>query len=148
MVAPIIGLNPQKSENTEEDTQTLLSFGPSRLSHGTFLSPAARDIVLREKMPIEMCLTSNLLYVSIFILTTNVVFIALSCKTVKTIDAHHIRYFLKRNHPIAICVCHFPVATLFLLIHVLDRRHPAIPHVPSWRIRPTHGCVSPRAGAG
>ncbi|KAF8518477.1 Metallo-dependent hydrolase [Gautieria morchelliformis] len=72
--------------NTEEDTQTLLSSGPSRLGHATFLSTAARDIVLRERIPIEICLTSNLL-----------------CKTVKTIDAHHIRYYLEHNHPIAIC---------------------------------------------
>ncbi|KAF8581065.1 Metallo-dependent hydrolase, partial [Ramaria rubella] len=73
-------------ENTEEDTLMLLSFGPSRLGHATFLSSTARDIVLREKIPIEICLTSNLL-----------------CKTVKTIDAHHVRYYLERNHPIAIC---------------------------------------------
>ncbi|KAG2052526.1 Metallo-dependent hydrolase [Suillus hirtellus] len=35
---------------------------------------------------IEICLSSNLL-----------------CKTVASLDAHHIRYYLKNDHPIAIC---------------------------------------------
>ncbi|KAF8510946.1 Metallo-dependent hydrolase [Hysterangium stoloniferum] len=73
-------------DNTETDTLTLLSFGPSRLGHATFLSPVAREIVLRDRIPIEICLTSNLL-----------------CKTVKTIDAHHIRWLLEHDHPISIC---------------------------------------------
>ncbi|KAG2744023.1 Metallo-dependent hydrolase [Suillus brevipes Sb2] len=35
---------------------------------------------------VEICLSSNLL-----------------CKNVASLDAHHIRYYLKNNHPIAIC---------------------------------------------
>ncbi|EEB86946.1 hypothetical protein MPER_15923, partial [Moniliophthora perniciosa FA553] len=27
----------------------------------------------------------------------------LLCKTVDSLDAHHIRYYLEHNHPIAIC---------------------------------------------
>ncbi|KIJ23451.1 hypothetical protein M422DRAFT_195892, partial [Sphaerobolus stellatus SS14] len=72
--------------NTEEDTLALLSFGPSRLGHATFLSPEAREIVMRDKIPIEICLTSNLL-----------------CKTVKSIDVHHIRWLLQHSHPFSIC---------------------------------------------
>ena len=26
------------------------------------------------------------------------------CKTVSTLESHHIRHYLKHNHPIAICV--------------------------------------------
>lgn len=39
------------------------------------------------EIPIELCLSSNLI-----------------TKTVPTLDAHHIRYYLSHNHPIAICV--------------------------------------------
>ncbi|KAH7907053.1 Metallo-dependent hydrolase [Hygrophoropsis aurantiaca] len=40
----------------------------------------------RYKPCIEICLTSNLL-----------------CKTVSSLDTHHIRYYLKNDHPVAIC---------------------------------------------
>lgn len=73
-------------ENTEEDTLKLLSFGPSRLGHATFLSAKAQDVVVKERIPVEICLTSNIL-----------------CKTAKSLDDHHIRWFLARNHPISIC---------------------------------------------
>ncbi|GJJ08668.1 hypothetical protein Clacol_002887 [Clathrus columnatus] len=63
-------------KNTEEDTLTLLSFGPSRLGHATFLSDKAQDIILRERIPIEIF---------------------------KSLEEHHIQWFLKRDHPIAIC---------------------------------------------
>ena len=51
----------QTIENTPEDTLKLLSFKPTRLGHATFLNDEARAIVIREKTPIEICLTSNFL---------------------------------------------------------------------------------------
>ncbi|KAI0367476.1 Metallo-dependent hydrolase [Pilatotrama ljubarskyi] len=68
------------------ETLQLLSFGPDRLGHATFLDEAAKKIVHTREMCIEICLSSNLL-----------------CKTVPTLDAHHIRYYIGHNHPIAIC---------------------------------------------
>lgn len=73
------------------DTLRLLSFKPDRLGHATFLDDEAKKIVHTEEMCIELCLSSNLL-----------------CKTVATLDVHHIRYYLSHNHPIAICVSLFP----------------------------------------
>ena len=54
----------QTTENTREDTFTLLSFKPDRLGHATFLNDEAQEVVIREKTVIEICLTSNLLYVT------------------------------------------------------------------------------------
>lgn len=73
------------------DTLRLLSFKPDRLGHATFLDEEAKKIVHTEEMCVELCLSSNLL-----------------CKTVATLDVHHIRYYLGHNHPIAICVSLFP----------------------------------------
>ncbi|KAJ3504805.1 hypothetical protein NLJ89_g7743 [Agrocybe chaxingu] len=72
--------------NTPEETLQLLSYSPNRLGHATFLNDEAISIVLEKKMCIEICLTSNLL-----------------CKTVSTLEVHHIGQYLKADHPIAIC---------------------------------------------
>lgn len=41
---------------------------------------------MRERIPVEICLSSNLI-----------------CNTVKSLEAHHIRQYLQAGHPIAIC---------------------------------------------
>jgi len=73
-------------ENSTAETKELLSCEPERLGHATFLDEEAKDVVLARRSCIEICLTSNLL-----------------CKTVQQLQDHHIRYYLARNHPIAIC---------------------------------------------
>ncbi|KAI5831740.1 Metallo-dependent hydrolase [Schizophyllum commune Tattone D] len=73
-------------DNTREDTLQLLSFKPNRLGHATFLDDETIHAVVQADTCIEICLSSNLL-----------------CKTVTSLDAHHIRHYLKHNHRIAIC---------------------------------------------
>ncbi|KDR72171.1 hypothetical protein GALMADRAFT_158934 [Galerina marginata CBS 339.88] len=73
-------------QNPPEETLKLLSYNPDRLGHATFLNDEAIAIVLEKRMCIEICLSSNLL-----------------CKTVPTLEAHHILQYLKANHPISIC---------------------------------------------
>ncbi|OBZ79487.1 Adenosine deaminase-like protein [Grifola frondosa] len=68
------------------ETLQLLSYEPDRLGHATFLDEAAKKIVHTKEMCIEICLSSNLL-----------------CKTVPTLDDHHIRYYLGHDHPIVVC---------------------------------------------
>lgn len=75
----------ETAENTVAETLRLLSYQPTRLGHATFLNDQAQQIVLRNKIPIELCLTSNLL-----------------CKTVSSLEAHHIKFWLDNDHPIAI----------------------------------------------
>ncbi|EIM92059.1 adenosine deaminase-like protein [Stereum hirsutum FP-91666 SS1] len=76
----------ETAKNPPEETLKLLSCTPARLGHATFLNEEAKKVVHDHKICIEICLTSNLL-----------------CKTVQSLDDHHIRYYLKHNHPIAIC---------------------------------------------
>ncbi|KAK7461280.1 hypothetical protein VKT23_008456 [Stygiomarasmius scandens] len=76
----------ETKENPIEESVQLLSFKPNRVGHATFLNDEAKAIVLKEKIAIEICLSSNLL-----------------CKTVTSLDAHHIRYYLENDHPIGIC---------------------------------------------
>ncbi|KAJ8515282.1 hypothetical protein ONZ45_g7268 [Pleurotus djamor] len=74
-------------DNPGPETLRLLSYEPDRLGHATFLDDEAKEVVLQHpNMCIEICLSSNLL-----------------CKTVPTLDDHHIRYYLEKNHPVAIC---------------------------------------------
>ncbi|KAG6907228.1 hypothetical protein DXG01_009846 [Tephrocybe rancida] len=76
----------ETEKNTPEETMKLLSFAPDRLGHATFLDEDAKRIAATNNTCIEICLTSNLL-----------------CKTVPTLDAHHIQHYLKHGHPVAIC---------------------------------------------
>ncbi|KAF8168483.1 hypothetical protein B0H34DRAFT_646085 [Crassisporium funariophilum] len=76
----------ETAANTPEETHKLLSYNPDRLGHATFLNAEATSIALNKKMCIEICLSSNLL-----------------CKTVSTLESHHIHQYLKCGHPIAIC---------------------------------------------
>ncbi|KAI3611389.1 adenosine deaminase-like protein [Moniliophthora roreri] len=76
----------ETKENPPDEALDLLAYKPNRLGHATFLNEKALEVVLKEKMCVEICLSSNLL-----------------CKTVDSLDAHHIRLYLEQNHPIAIC---------------------------------------------
>ncbi|KAI0063236.1 adenosine deaminase-like protein [Artomyces pyxidatus] len=76
----------ETERNSADETLQLLACDPQRLGHATFLNEEAKQIVRERKICIEICLTSNLL-----------------CKTVETLGDHHIRHYLRHNHPIAIC---------------------------------------------
>ncbi|KAI0344022.1 adenosine deaminase-like protein [Trametopsis cervina] len=76
----------ETTDNSVEDTLQLLSYGPDRLGHATFLDGAARQKVFSSNVPVEICLSSNLL-----------------CKTTRSLEEHHIKHYLEQNHPIAIC---------------------------------------------
>ncbi|KIO26303.1 hypothetical protein M407DRAFT_74594 [Tulasnella calospora MUT 4182] len=68
------------------DTDVLLSAHPTRLGHATFLNDAEQKYICDNKIPIEICLTSNLL-----------------CKTVTDLESHHINAYLQQDHPVSIC---------------------------------------------
>ncbi|OAX41410.1 Metallo-dependent hydrolase [Rhizopogon vinicolor AM-OR11-026] len=104
----------ETTKNTPEESQLLLSWRPDRLGHATFLSEELKgeffadtpqqttlpdcDMGITElqtrasdangwyKPCIEICLSSNLL-----------------CKSVLSLDAHHIHDYLKNDHPVVIC---------------------------------------------
>ncbi|TNN20673.1 Adenosine deaminase-like protein [Schistosoma japonicum] len=79
--------------NQSEDWCKFLNlYLPDRLGHGTFLTDLdenavlARGIVLNSKIPLELCLTSNV-----------------KSKTVENYESHHINYWMEKKHPICIC---------------------------------------------
>ncbi|KAH7341297.1 hypothetical protein B0J17DRAFT_625837 [Rhizoctonia solani] len=79
----------ETTQNSSEDTMRLLELVPEgckgRLGHATFLDTAAQLIVLNRKLPIEICLSSNLL-----------------SRTVSSIVVHHINDYMILGHPLAI----------------------------------------------
>jgi len=97
-------------------------------------------------MCIEICLTSNLLYVSGIPRVRWLTWINRSCKTVSDLESHHIQQYLKANHPITICVrcsqnlCYnstegtLPCLTSTLSI---DGRYSAVQNLSIGRIRLT-----------
>ncbi|KAI9321247.1 hypothetical protein BX666DRAFT_2071731 [Dichotomocladium elegans] len=73
-------------ENMSE-SHILLGFGPDRLGHATFLDDYCRKEIYAKNIPIEICMTSNVL-----------------SKTVPTYEDHHVKDLLKDNHAFVICV--------------------------------------------
>ena len=65
----------------------MLTIPPDRLGHATHLDSESKDIILSENIPIEICMTSNVL-----------------CNTVKSYQEHHIRDLLFTDHTCCICV--------------------------------------------
>ena len=112
------------------ETLQLLSYKPDRLGHATFLDDDAKKIVHTEEMCIEICLSSNLL-----------------CKTVPSLDAHHLRYYLGHDHPVAICVSALVVIAQcqFSSRFYSDRRHSSVPQLLARGIRPPDGTAAVRS---
>jgi len=65
---------------------SMLTISPDRLGHATHLDSESKDFISSKNIPIEMCMTSNVL-----------------CNTVKNYHEHHIRDFLLTNHKCCIC---------------------------------------------
>ncbi|XP_012553686.1 adenosine deaminase-like protein [Hydra vulgaris] len=74
------------------ETEVLLSFFPDRVGHGTFIHPDSGgsqhlyDILAKQNIPVEVCLTSNCL-----------------TKTVTNYQDSHLVPLYKSAHPIVIC---------------------------------------------
>lgn len=60
--------------------------GMHRLSHCTFID-SVKEKVMENKIPIEICMTSNVL-----------------CKTVEYYESHHLKELIKLKHPVVLCV--------------------------------------------
>ncbi|KAJ3302337.1 hypothetical protein HDV03_005122 [Kappamyces sp. JEL0829] len=73
--------------NVESETQLILDTKPDRLGHATFFTPSHLAQVLDRAIPIEICMTSNIL-----------------CKTVADYNAHHLAdYLAQPSFPLALC---------------------------------------------
>ncbi|XP_069480861.1 adenosine deaminase-like protein isoform X2 [Ambystoma mexicanum] len=87
-----LALHISEIPNQKEETELLLSLPPDRIGHGTFLSSAAggshdmEEYVKRHRIPLEMCLTSNV-----------------KGNTVPSYDKHHFGYWYSLRHPTVLC---------------------------------------------
>lgn len=75
-----------------DETELLLDIPPDRIGHGTFLHPemggsqSLVDKVVQKKIPLELCLTSNV-----------------KGQTVQCYNEHHFKHWYKMGHPVVIC---------------------------------------------
>ncbi|XP_061139739.1 adenosine deaminase-like protein isoform X2 [Syngnathus typhle] len=75
-----------------EESELLLNLPPDRIGHGTFLHPDAGgsqslvDQVVKNNIPLELCLTSNV-----------------KGQTVPCYAEHHFKYWYQLGHPSVIC---------------------------------------------
>uniref|UniRef100_A0A4W6CX03 N6-Methyl-AMP deaminase n=1 Tax=Lates calcarifer TaxID=8187 RepID=A0A4W6CX03_LATCA len=75
-----------------EESDLLLNLPPDRIGHGTFLHPEVGgsqslvDKVLKNNIPLELCLTSNI-----------------KGQTVPCYTEHHFKYWYQLGHPSVIC---------------------------------------------
>nr|XP_019934815.1 PREDICTED: adenosine deaminase-like protein [Paralichthys olivaceus] len=75
-----------------EESDLLLNLPPDRIGHGTFLHPevggsqSVVDKVLKNNIPLELCLTSNI-----------------KGQTVPRFSEHHFKYWHQLGHPSVIC---------------------------------------------
>lgn len=76
----------QVPENLPE-APSLLAISPDRLGHATLLDEACRKHIYEHQIPIEICMTSNVL-----------------SKTVPTYEEHHLKELLLDGQPFVICV--------------------------------------------
>ncbi|KAI8888164.1 Metallo-dependent hydrolase [Backusella circina FSU 941] len=74
-------------EENLAEAPTLLSIRPNRLGHATFLDDFCRKTIYENEIPIELCMTSNIL-----------------CKTAASVEEHHIKELLRDQHPFVLCV--------------------------------------------
>ncbi|KAJ3268775.1 hypothetical protein HDV01_002289 [Terramyces sp. JEL0728] len=70
--------------NVDQETWEILQTHPDRVGHCIYLDGKASGFIKTHKIPIEICLSSNI-----------------CCKAVNTIEEHHVKEFL--DHPIAFC---------------------------------------------
>jgi adenosine deaminase len=67
-----------------EDTDDILRFKPDRLGHCNYLNEEQERIILEQKIPIEICLSSNITTLDI------------------PLETHHFNNFFRKSHPLSI----------------------------------------------
>lgn len=65
----------------------LLSYEPERLGHVIYITPEIKQEIIRRKLGIEICLTTNVVG-----------------KHVKSYAEHHLKEWLEEDCPVALCV--------------------------------------------
>ncbi|GMH33909.1 hypothetical protein BSKO_01743 [Bryopsis sp. KO-2023] len=69
-----------------KETRMMLDFGPDRVSHMCCTDDEIEAILLQAGIPLELCLTSNVL-----------------TESVATFEDHHFKKYARSNHPVVLC---------------------------------------------
>lgn len=94
-----ITLHFNEIEENVLEAPSLLSIKPDRLGHATLLDDYSRKTVYEQNIPVEICMTSNVL-----------------CNTVKTFEEHHLKDLLNDNHPFVLCVSRNQYRLLMMIL--------------------------------
>ncbi|XP_077174484.1 N6-Methyl-AMP deaminase [Paroedura picta] len=87
-----LAIHLSETPGQDKETKLLLGLPPDRIGHGTFLrslSPASDDLVQlvrRQRVPLELCVTSNL-----------------KGQTVSSSELHHFGFWYSAGHPVVLC---------------------------------------------
>eukprot|EP00668_Euglena_longa_P032089 GGOE01041375.1.p1 GENE.GGOE01041375.1~~GGOE01041375.1.p1 ORF type:complete len:349 (-),score=81.40 GGOE01041375.1:355-1260(-) len=81
-----ISLHFAEATTKPEEVDQMLDFRPNRVGHACFMTEAQEARLLRSGIPVEVCLTSNIL-----------------TKSVPHAAAHHFRRLWASSHPTALC---------------------------------------------
>ncbi|KAF6716858.1 Adenosine deaminase-like protein [Oryzias melastigma] len=87
-----LSLHLSEVQSQREESELLLNLPPDRIGHGTFLHPemggsqSLVDKVVKNRIPLELCLTSNI-----------------KGQTVPMFSLHHFKYWYQLGHPTVIC---------------------------------------------
>ncbi|XP_017775223.1 PREDICTED: adenosine deaminase-like protein [Nicrophorus vespilloides] len=71
--------------DNEQEILEMLKFSPDRIGHGTFIRGNSFSMYKEHRIPLEICLTSNIV-----------------CGTVVSYEQHHVREWLKEKFPFSI----------------------------------------------
>lgn len=82
-----VTLHFNEIQDNVREAPGLLAIKPDRLGHATLLDDFCRKTIYEQNIPVEICMTSNVL-----------------CKTVSSFEEHHIKELLNDKHPFVLCV--------------------------------------------
>ncbi|KAJ3435937.1 adenosine deaminase-like protein [Anaeramoeba flamelloides] len=69
-----------------QESMKMLDFAPDRIGHANYLNTEIRERLLKMKIPLEICLSSNV-----------------ATESVKSYQLHHLSCWVKNDYPVVIC---------------------------------------------
>ncbi|KAJ2989519.1 hypothetical protein HDV02_004961 [Globomyces sp. JEL0801] len=82
----IVTIHTAELPDNDGETTSIIELIPNRLGHATFLNPDHCQFVADKQIPIEICVSSNVLG-----------------KTVASIEQHHFYEWYVKKHPLILC---------------------------------------------
>ncbi|KAI9729385.1 MAG: hypothetical protein M1834_006909 [Cirrosporium novae-zelandiae] len=105
-------------EGNINELETLLSYSPERLGHVIYITPKVKEEIIRQRLGIEICLTTNV-----------------EGNHVQSFAEHHLGEWLNEDCPIALCtddvgIVESPSSNEYYLA----AKHFNLPHIRVWEL--------------